>query len=612
MTPSILAAVLLSVQLPLWADPGKPDPKAFTQDLAKAKAQAQALFLSHEIGQKTLDLAIQLPAPPQGDAKAAEAYGALKSSLVSGHDVQEGCAQPCSAPADIAVYRQKVRLAAAQLGLDAAGSTKAEQRYLPQGQPRLRKAGTSPNPYAQGFEAEAVAELLGKEHLSPQMRAALNQKALSLANALGKTQMITADAGGLVVLPDGQKARLTPEQIAALNKVPRAQADYLRKLAAAPPPPKLTPEQLQKQALAEMEADIKANPGRVRQAEGYWKSVTDRKAEGFWGTAWKGYAYFNRGLLAVSGLSDVEDSAGRFGYSLAHKDISGWRATWEATKLAGNSALFAANFIGIGSAGKVVKGAKALDNPVAVSGLKTLTKETAEAMVTRVDDVNAVVKTALGGKRNYKAATEAMQTYATEHLGDVLKVERESRLKFWHWGRADFIAKDAKIYYNPLVGEAHEFTHAHQMFATRAAALEIVGKGKPLAQLSAGEVDEAFKLAKSLEKAYYAQYEAQALRSAGFLGLTPGKTFPQKLVANSDEILRAFNGAPKWNFTGGQKAFGALTGLGTGQLQIGASILPVFNIPPIKDRMVQLGQAGADFVGSFLPSQTETPPQGNR
>ncbi|MDD5630312.1 MAG: hypothetical protein PHU21_14705, partial [Elusimicrobia bacterium] len=404
---------------------------------------------------------------------------------------------------------------------------------------------------------------------------------------------------GVVVLPNGQKARLTPAQIAALNKVPRAQADYLRKLAAPPPPPSRA--ELQKQALADMEAQIKANPGRARQAENYWKQVSQKKVSGFWANAYRGYAYFNRGLLAVSGLGDVEDSAARFGWSSAHRDISGWRAAWEATKLAGNSALFAANFIGVGSAGKVVKGAKALDNPVAVSGLKTLSKETTKAAVKRVDDVNAVVKTALGGKRNYKAATQAMKTYAADHLGGALTIERETRWKFWHAGMADFVPAKNKIFYNPFVGEAHEFSHAHQMFATRAAALEIIGKGKPLAQLSKTEVSEALKLAKNLEKAYYAQYEAQALRSAGFLGMWPGKAFPQKLAANSDEILRAFNGAPKWSFSGPQRFYGALTGLGKSQLQIGASMLPVVNIPPVKEGIIKVSQGGADFVGGLLP-----------
>lgn len=607
MTPSILAALLLITLSTGWsAAPGDAWAQAFQQAMTRARSQTQTLYISHEAGQKTLDLAVQLPNPPQNDTKAAQAYGSLKSSLTSARDVQEGCAQPCSSPADITVYRQKVKLVATQLGLDATKTAKAEKCYIPEGKPRLKKAGGVLNPLAQSLEAEAVAEILRKEHLSPQMRAALNQRAISLANALGKTQMITADASGLAVLPTGQKARLTPEQIVALNKVPRAQADYLRKLATAPPPP--TREQLQEKALDEMEAEIKANPGRVRQAQNYWKSVTDRKAEGFLDSAWKGYAYFNRGLLAISGLGDVEDSAARFGYTLEHKDVSGWRAAWEATKLAGNSALFAANFIGVGSAGKVVKGAKALDNPVAVSGLKTLSKETAEAAVTRVDDVNAVVKTALGGKRNYKAATEAMETYAKEHLGDVFKVERESRLKFWHWGKADWIAKDSKVFYNPMFGEAHEFSHAHQMFATRAAALEIVGKGKPIVQMTAGEVDDAFKLAKNLETAYYAQYEAQALRSAGFLGLAPGKAFPQKLVANTDEILLAFNGAPKWNFTRGQKAFGALSGLGSSQTQIGASLLPILNVPYLKEQAI----AGSTSVGTWLSIIPEEQPNGSR
>ncbi|MCX5797762.1 MAG: hypothetical protein NTY77_19910 [Elusimicrobia bacterium] len=606
MTPSILAALFLFAPLAAWSAPGAADPKASPQALARARTQAQTLYTTHEPGQKTLDQAVSVPAPAAGDAQAAQAYGTLKASLASARDVQEGCALPCASPAEILVYREKARLVGSQLGLDAAGLAKVNQRYLPQGKPRLKKAGGAQSAAAQALEAEAVANLLAQQHLSPQMREAMNKRALDLADKLGRSQMIKADAGGVVVLPDGRKARLTPAQLAALNKVPRAQADYLRKLAAAPPvPAELTAQERQKRALAELEADIKANPGRVRQAENYWKSVTDRKAEGFWGHVWKGYSYFNRGLLAVSGLGDVEDSAARTGYASASNDISGWRTAWEATKLAGNSALFAANFIGIGSAGKVAKGAQLLDKPAVIDGLKIVSKEGAEAAATRVKTINGVVETALGGERNYKAATKAMSTYAEEHMGDLFKIERESRWKFWHAGMADWVPEAKKVFYNPFVGEAHEFTHAHQMFTTRAAALEMVAKGKPLAQLTAQEADEAFKLAKSLETAYYAQHEAQALRTAGFLGLTPGKAFPQKLAANSGEILKAFSGAPKWSFSGPQKFYGALSGLGSSQLQIGASVLPVFNVPFIKEGIVSASQSGASFVGGLFPQSAD-------
>ena len=67
-------------------------------------------------------------------------------------------------------------------------------------------------------------------------------------------------------------------------------------------------------------------------------------------------------------------------------------------------------------------------------------------------------------------------------------------------------------------------------------------------------------------------------------------------------------GAPRWSFTGPQKAFGALSGLGSGQLQIGASLLPVFNIPYVKDRMVQTSRMTADAVGSLFPGGSQTQP----
>ncbi|MDD5629759.1 MAG: hypothetical protein PHU21_11885, partial [Elusimicrobia bacterium] len=177
MNPSIPAALFLLIPLGAWAAQSATDPNAFPQILARARTQAQTLYTTHEPGQKTLDQAVKIPAPPAGNAQALQTCGKLNAALTSARDVQEGCAMPCASPSEIAVYQEKVRLVGVQLGMDAGGLARANQRYLPQGKPRLKRAGGAQSAAAQSLEADAVAALLAKEHLSPQMRAVLNHKA---------------------------------------------------------------------------------------------------------------------------------------------------------------------------------------------------------------------------------------------------------------------------------------------------------------------------------------------------------------------------------------------------------------------------------------------------
>ncbi|MBI5240541.1 MAG: hypothetical protein HY926_08720 [Elusimicrobia bacterium] len=227
MTPSIVAAVLLFACPPARSAP---------PDYSGTLAQARTLYAAHEIGQKTLDQALKLPVPAPGDAQAAQAVTDLQTLFLAARDVQEGCLRPCASPADTAVYREKARLVAAKLGFDAKGMPKVDQRYIPEGKPRLKAAGGGTNAAGQQYEAAAVTLLLSNNSLPPQTREALNQKALALADALGRSQYIQTDGSGVAAIPGGASLRLTPRQIADLNRIPRAQADVLRRLATSPPP----------------------------------------------------------------------------------------------------------------------------------------------------------------------------------------------------------------------------------------------------------------------------------------------------------------------------------------------------------------------------------------
>lgn len=593
-----LPLILLALLAAPHAQAAVQDDAAFEIFAADFIHKAGAAFIAHKQGSPLLEEAVPLPPPPKDPAQAGSC-DLLKAVHASASRAQEGCQAPCTDPAEVALYRGKIELIAQKkLGLNAAGVSAAVENYLPKGVPRIRAGAASSDRASTLLEAEVVEKMLQTAGVAADVRRGLGKKALDLAEALGRTQEIKADFQGFVVMPSGQRRQLTPEQLAALNRIPAAQASYLRRLATAPPPP--TVQERSDAAMREADKAIAENPGQVREASNFWV----RESQNTNGNVlWRGYSYFNRGLLAVTGLVDIEESAGRVGYAMASSDVTSRRMAWESVKLAANTGMFLANFVGLSGASAVVKSARAIDNPIVIEGVEQLSKAATQRVVARSADVTETVTTALarGGNRNYRAATDAMNDYARTNLGGVIRVERGGKL-----GQADFIVSEGKVMYSPLVGESHEFAHAGQMFLNRANALEITAQrvGKTAAQLNPAEVEQAMALASRFEKGYYMHHEAQALRSSGFLGMFPGSNYGAKLAANGDELTRAMLGTPGWNFTRGQKVFGALSGLGDSQAQIALTLLPAFNLPIAKDGVGQGANAAADAISPLLPTPT--------
>lgn len=574
------------------------DDAAFELRAGEFIQKAGAAFVAHKQGAPLLEQAVPLPPAPKNPAQTPS-FDLLKAIHVSASRAQEGCQAPCTDPAEIALYRGKIEMIAQKkLGLNAAGVRAAIDNYLPRGVPRIRTAATSGDRASQLLEAEVVEKMLQTAGVAADVRRGLSRRAIALAEALGRTQEVTADAQGFVVMPGGERRQMTAAQIAALNRIPAAQATYLRRLATAPPPP--TVQERSDAVMREADKAIAENPGRVREASNYWVRESQNQNGN---VLWRGYSYFNRGLLAVTGLVDVEESAGRLGYASASGDVTTRRTVWEGVKMVGNMGMFAANFVGLSGGAAVVRSARAIDNPVVIEGVEQLSRAATQRVVARSADVTETVTTALarGGNRNYRAATDAMNDYARTNLGGVIRVERGGKM-----GQANFVASEGRVMYSPLVGESHEFAHAGQMFLNRANALEITAQraGKTAAQLNPGEVQQAMALADRFEKGYYMHHEAQALRSSGFLGMFPGSNYGAKLAANGDELTRAMLGTPGWNFTRGQKVFGALSGLGDSQLKIAGSLLPVFNLPIAKDGIAQGADAAADAISPLLPAPT--------
>jgi len=561
-------------------------------------------FLTHKPGQPTLEQTFALPPIPTDPALRAN-HDILKAVVAAASSAQEGCQAPCTDPADIALYRGKIELIARKkLGLTPSGVAAALENYLPRGVPRIRAAAAGAGSReSRLLDAEVVQHLLTSPGVAANVRQGLGRKAIALADALGQTQIVTADAQGFATLPNGQRSRLTAEELAALNRVPAAQASYLRRLATSPPPP--TVQERSDAAMREADQVVRDNPGNVREALNYWTALsqdTDRNP------LVRGIGYLNRGLLGFSGLADVEDSAGRLGYATASQDVTTRRTVWEGVKAVGNAGLFAANFVGLSGGVAVVNNARKVGQPVVVEGVHVLAPRVTEAVIARSAQVTETVATGLaqGGTRNYTAATEAMNQYARTNLGGVIRVERGGKI-----GQADFIADEMAIKYSPFVGESHEFAHAVQMFTNRTNALEITAQrlGKTASTLQPAEVQQAMALAKRFETGYYSAHEAQALRSSGFMGLFPGQNYAAKLATNGDELTRGITGLnPNFNFTRGQRVFGALSGLGDSQAKIAGSVVTAFNAPWIKDYAGQAVDITAAGASAFLPPPTRTAP----
>lgn len=212
-------------------------------DLGGVRAAAKAEFMKHASGSPTVDFAARLPA--EGDANLAE----LRSVLQSAREIQIGCVLPCSRPEDALVYIGKVEEVGKGLGLNARESAAAVRLYAPEGKPRLRPASYPQGAIPPGdllIEGRVLERLISDGRTAGQVREGMSRRAAALADSLGKTPMI--DPGGVSAGPGGTGAprTLTPEQIAALNAVPRAQPGKMS--AGAPPPPPAAAASAQKKS----------------------------------------------------------------------------------------------------------------------------------------------------------------------------------------------------------------------------------------------------------------------------------------------------------------------------------------------------------------------------
>jgi hypothetical protein len=537
-----------------------------------ALLKARQSYAAHKPGQPTLDAVIKFP---PADGREDPALAAARLALDSAKDVQLGCEAPCSAAADIQVYAGKVELIARRLGMTGPQIAASLAHYIPEGKPRLRIGGSAAKePAAQALEAEVVARLLADERLAPQVRGQLSRKALAMADALGHTSELKADANGIVTFPDGQRARMTAAQLAQLNAIPQSQASILRHLATSAPPSPLTAQQKQDMALAAAEHEIKMNPGTVGDAYNYWDNEAKDPSSNW---LWSGYAKLNKGLLTFSGLKSVEESSARLGYVWDNPDVSKGEKFWLGTKLAGNAALTAVSFLPaasfaksvqagegfywIGKAGTAVPGAVRAAAPEAAEASRALTTTIAEALPQGGKVGTAELRTMIGSL-NEKAARYGVQIIEGGTTGES-------------------VAKGGKIYVSLTAGAKHETVHVVQQMYTRVMALEQVAaqSGTTVEALTAAQRAEAFANAAKWETASYAQLESQAFRATGFGGVGGGAQYSKQLLLTGQEVTAGMrNGAVlDGSFGLGARIYGRTTQvLGHSQAQIGTGLGSLF------------------------------------
>lgn len=584
-----LCLALLGLAVPAWSQPA-PAAGAYAQALARA----QSLYLAHLPGQPTLDAALRLPPPPS----AAQDDAAVRSALDAAKDVQLGCAAPCADPADVSVYRGKVELVATRLGMKGPQVDSAVAHYLPAGKPRLRAAGAAaPDAAAKALDAEVVARLLASSSLAPQVRQRLGAEALRMAEALRRSPAVTADARGYATVPGAGRRRLTPQQIAQLNAIPRAQADILRRLATTPPPPPQTAQQRREAALRAADAEIAAHPSTIGDSYNYWAREAKDPHGGFF---WRNYAKLNKGLLTFSGLKAVEESAARLGYVWDNPDVRSREKFWLGTKLAGNAAMTALTFLPAASFAKSLQAGGGFywisKGGAAVPGMARAAPRAAEAMSSAGGTLSRTIAKAVPeGTEVTKDGLRSLMTSLNE------KAARYGVRVIEGGTTGESVARGGDIYVSLKAGAQHEMVHVVQQTYTRVLALEQAAAryGTTVEALDAAQRAEAFAQAARWETASYAQLESQAFRATGFGGGSGGAAYGRQLLLTGTEVSNGMrNGTVlEGAFGPGARAYGRLTQiLGHSQAQIGTGIGAVWSgmmNTPMGDGVRRLADEGA-------------------
>jgi len=302
------------------------------------------------------------------------------------------------------------------------------------------------------------------------------------------------------------------------------------------------------------------------------------KGEGRWWIT-RMYAKANKGLLGLSGLKDVEESAGRLGYIWDNKDVGRWQRLKMGANLLGNSALSALNFMPAASmAGSMAKGGKTAytvsKGGTLIKGMEAASPSAARSMEATARGLERTIQAALPAGR--KATAQELRTLVSEANGLLSKhgvlIKEGGTI-------GESAAKGGVVQVSLKAGAQHEVVHALQSAQTRALLLDqhAAGLGKSVSALTGAERAAAFQKAELFEAASYAQHEMQAFRATGFMGM--GRPdYAAQLLKDSAELSRALKTGTvlRGEFSVGQQIYGASAQvLGHSQFQIGSNLAPL-------------------------------------
>ena len=607
----LLAIACSLFTLPAFAAPAQPP--AFDgalQDAAVKVGRAFVVGKSVDEAWAPRDLETLAKTQPPAAQKLAD----FRVKVAGAKLVQQ--TQPPVAAQD---FRRLIEAAARDIALSPADTAQAVAFYL------RRLQGLAPlTPQQASAQAAASAAFLSNPRVSPGMRAAVSNRVSAMTRAFGNMNGPESLSGGVAINSSGR--RMTPEELRRLNAMPATQVPAsARQHAAAPPPP--SPEARQRMALAEADRLIKENPGRVGEAYNYWDRVAKDEKSHWWIT--RMYAKVNKGLLTVSGLKDVEESAGKLGAVWDNKDVSSGQKTWMGAKLGGNAAMSFVTFLpAAGFAKSAASGVKAgvasnglvkgtftglrdsfywiKGSGSAVPGLAKATPQAAQAMNTARQGISTAIKEVI-------PAGEKISGRLPQMVDKLNKVGKAYGVEIVQGGVVgESTAQGGKIFVSLKAGAAHEGLHGVQQFTTRVMALEqrAVELGTTVDKLSQADRAVAFARAASFETASYAQFEAQAWRGTGLMGSFPGKQYAANLARDGVEIQRSMAAGEvlAGQFGAGARTYGRMTQvLGHSQWEIatglGAASIGFMNYQ--KEELAPAADAAAEslFPGMVAPAQ---------
>lgn len=275
-----------------------------------------------------------------------------------------------------------------------------------------------------------------------------------------------------------------------------------------------------------------------------------------------------RGLISLSGLHEVEKSAGELGWDMGSGASAGQIAR-SGGKLALNSALAGASFLPAGKAvAGLAKGEKLMTTAKAGTEIAGLTAAGKGVAGQVADDVGGAVARTVG--QGGKGQTGAL-------LEDLAQVGDKYGVKVRQGGNVgESVGTVDDILVNTKIGGDHEIVHAAQQLQTRATLLEAHAQklGKSAKDLTAAERAQVAPQVQAFERSAYQHHEMWAKEATGFGGRA-SSGYGRAVQSNVDDFGKALADGvvPQGPSSVVSRAYGNLpNAVGTSQGQIATNL----------------------------------------